>query len=104
MSEKHYKLSILPLFEDDLNEIVDYITWELRNPIVADSLVNSVELAIYQRLPYAESFQKFLSKKDRKHPYYRIFVKNFTIFYVVIDDVMEVRRILYSRQHLDTEI
>ena len=26
MDGKHYKLSILPLFEDDLNEIVDYIS------------------------------------------------------------------------------
>ena len=25
MNEKHYKLRFLPLFEEDLNEIVDYI-------------------------------------------------------------------------------
>ena len=27
MNEKHYKLRFLPLFEEDLNEIVDYITY-----------------------------------------------------------------------------
>lgn len=26
MSRKNYKLSFLPMFEDDLNEVVDYIT------------------------------------------------------------------------------
>ena len=26
MDEKNYKLSVLPLFEDDLNKIVDYIS------------------------------------------------------------------------------
>ena len=30
MAEKHYKLRILPLFEDDLNEIVDYISIHLQ--------------------------------------------------------------------------
>jgi hypothetical protein len=31
MNAKQYKLRILPLFEDDLNEIVDYISLQLRN-------------------------------------------------------------------------
>ncbi|MFI3169200.1 MAG: type II toxin-antitoxin system RelE/ParE family toxin [Faecalibacterium sp.] len=104
MSEKCYKLRILPLFEDDLNEIVDYIKWKLRNPIAAHHLVDAVELAIYKRLPCAESFQKYPSKKDRTHPYYHIIVKNFTVFYVVIDDVMEVRRILYSKRDFNAEV
>lgn len=30
MAEKYYKLRILPLFEDDLNEIVDYISIHLQ--------------------------------------------------------------------------
>ena len=37
MIGKRYELRILPLFEDDLNEIVDYITYRLRNPIAAES-------------------------------------------------------------------
>ncbi|MCI8420500.1 MAG: type II toxin-antitoxin system RelE/ParE family toxin, partial [Oscillospiraceae bacterium] len=38
--------------------------------------------------------------RKRTHPYYRIQVRNFTIFYVVIDGTMEVRRILYSRSNI----
>ena len=104
MSEKHYELRILPLFEDDLNEIVDYITYRLRNPIAADNLVDSVETAIYERLPNAESFEPYHSKREHKYPYYRIQVKNFTIFYVVIDNVMEVRRIMYGRRNWKEQI
>ena len=40
MDEKQYKLRFLPLFEDDLNEIVDYITLRLKNPSAADQLVD----------------------------------------------------------------
>ena len=96
---KEYELRFLPLFEEDLNEIVDYIKNVLQNEIAAFSFVDAVEQAIRQRLPFAESFEKFQSTHDRKHPYYQIPVKNYTIFYVMIGNTMEVRRILYGRSN-----
>ena len=39
---KKYKLSFLPLFEEDLNEIVDYISTDLHNPSAADRLVDAI--------------------------------------------------------------
>ncbi len=42
MDEKRYKLRFLPLFEDDLNEIVDYIALRLKNPIAAANFVDKV--------------------------------------------------------------
>lgn len=104
MDTRRYKLSILPLFEDDLNEIVDYITYRLRNPQAAESLINEVEDAINKRLDCAESFEAYHSSRKRKYPYYRIQVKNFTIFYVVIGNTMEVRRIIYSRRNFENLI
>ena len=104
MNGKRYELKILPLFEDDLNEIVDYITYRLRNPIAAEAFVDEVEKAIYERLTCAESFEPYLSSRTRKYPYYPIPVKNFTIFYVVIGNTMEVRRIIYSRRNLEKVI
>ena len=96
MNGKHYELSILPLFEEDLSEIVDYITYRLRNPAAAELLVDDVENAILERLSCAESFEPYHSSRERQHSYYRIQVRNFTVFYVVIGNTMEVRRILYS--------
>ena len=96
MGSKNYTLRFLPLFEDDLNGIVDYIAFELQNPSAAENLVDTVQEAIEKRLPFAESFEPYHSARERKYPYYRITVKNYTVFYVVIGDVMEVRRILYS--------
>lgn len=100
MDGKHYELRILPLFEDDLNEIVDYITFRLRNPIAAERLVDDVQAAIHERLSCVEAFEPYRSTKEREHPYYPIQVRNFTVFYVVIGNTMEVRRILYSRRDL----
>ena len=104
MIGKRYELRILPLFEDDLNGIVGYITYRLRNPIAAERLVDDVEAAIEDRRSCAEAFEPYPSGRKRKYPYYRIQVRNFTIFYVVIDGTMEVRRILYSRSNIRKKI
>lgn len=100
MRDKTYKLSILPLFEEDLNEIIDYIAFKLKNQSAANRLLDDIEAAIDKRLLTPESFEPFKSIKERDHLYYRIHVKNFTIFYVVLDDIMEVRRIIYNRRDL----
>lgn len=97
---KHYKLTYLPLFSDDLNEIVHYIAVVLKNPTAADKLVNDVEKAIQERLSMPEAFARYPSAKEREFPYYAIYVRNFTVFYVVKDDTMEVRRILYSKRNI----
>lgn len=104
MDGKRYDLRILPLFEEDLNKIVDYIALRLQNPVAAERLVDDVEVAIQERLHCAEAFEPYHSAKERRYPYYRIQVRNFTIFYVVIGSTMEVRRILYSRRDFERHI
>ena len=94
---KNYNLTFLPLFEEDLNQIVDYISLQLQNPMVALQLVDQVYTSIQERLPFAESFEE-VTKKEREATYYRIYVNNFMAFYVVQGTNMEVRRILYGRQ------
>ena len=95
---KNYKLQFLSLFEEDLNKIVDYISLQLQNPKAALELVDEVHEAILSRLPSAESFEVYPSRKERPLDYYRIYVQNYIIFYVVDDEVMEVRRILHGRR------
>ena len=58
-----------------------------------------IEAAVQERLTCPESFEPYHSIQERQYPYYRIQVRNFMIFYVVIGNVMEVRRILYSRRN-----
>lgn len=98
---KSYKLRYLPLFAEDLSEAVSYIAYQLDNPQAAEKLISDVEKAILERLKMPLSFEPYRSDKIRKDTYYRIYVGNYTIFYVVIDDVMEVRRILYSARDFD---
>ena len=96
---KKYTLRYLPLAEQDLSEIIDYIQNNLQNPIAAENTLSKIESAILERLESPESFALWPSKKKRSYPYRRINVGNYTVWYVVINDVMEVRRILYSRRN-----
>ena len=98
MEDRKYRLRYLPLFEQDLERAVLYIGNVLRYPDAAFNLVDDVEAAILERLDYPLSFEPYPSTKKRKYPYYRIYVKNYVVYYVVIDDVMEVRRFLYGAQ------
>jgi plasmid stabilization system protein ParE len=103
MANQTYTLRYLPLFYEDLEKKLLYIAKELKNPQAANDLVDAVEKAIMERLPYAESFEEYHSKNDRKYPYYRIYVDNYIIWYVVIDEdnnkIMEVRRFAYMGQN-----
>lgn len=96
--EDRYTLRYLPLFEEELTDIVNHIKYKLKNSSAADNLVTEVEKAIIKRSLSPLSFEPCHSIYDREHDYYRIYVKNYVVYYVVIDDVMEVRRIVYSRR------
>ena len=104
MLSKKYRLTYLPLFYEELDEKVTYILETLKNPKAANDLLDKVETAIMDRLPVAESFEPYHSVRERRYSYYRIYVDNYVIYYVVIDDnpddlVMEVRRFLYNGQN-----
>ncbi|MBR6536395.1 MAG: type II toxin-antitoxin system RelE/ParE family toxin [Lachnospiraceae bacterium] len=107
MADIQYVLRYLSLFYEDLEQKVVYIAETLHNEKAANDLLDAVEQAILERLPVAESFEPYHSAKERRYKYYRIYVKNFVVYYVVIDDegsnkIMEVRRFLYNKRDRET--
>lgn len=96
------RIKYLQTFYNDLDEALNYISTVLLNPSAAVSLLNDVEQAILKRSENPEAFEKFNSIKERIYSYYRIYVNNFVIYYVVIPGdppIMEVRRFLYNRRN-----
>lgn len=74
MNKEIYRLRYLPLFYEELEEKVIYIAEKLQNPQAANKLIDSVEEAIQERLPVAE----YHFMKERRYPYYRIYVGNYS--------------------------
>jgi toxin ParE1/3/4 len=96
-----FKLLYSPLFYADLDKITNYILLELKNKTAAITLINDVEAAIRRRQANPLQATTYQSLAQREHPYRRIIVGNYLIFYVVIDNTMVVRRMLYGRRDLD---
>lgn len=99
MNEKH-EIKYSDLFYKDLSSILNYIKYELENTTAANRLFDEIIQEISARAYNPKSYEKYSSSIKRKDTYYRIYVKNYTIFYVVKDNVMEVRRIIYSKRNL----
>lgn len=98
---KNFKVLYSPLFYADLDKITDYILYELKNESAAIELINNVEFAIKQCLADPLQAAIYQSLNERANPYRRIIVGNYLIFYVVMDNTMIVRRMLYGRRDLD---
>lgn len=98
---KPYELRYLPLFWDDLNEAVSYIANTLGNPDAAERLIDQLEGKILEYRENPTVATKYRSSKLRKQQYYWFAVGNYMAFYVVEDNVMEMRRLLFGSRDLN---
>jgi len=97
----NFELRYSALFYDDLERITNYILLNLKNEIAAKTFIYDVESAIKKHLQNPLHTIIYPSMRRRKHEYRRILVGNYLIFYVVIENTMIVRRLLYGRRDLD---
>ena len=101
MANNKYSIRYTPTFIKQFNNILSYFIHKLNNKIVAENFYNEVIKEIENRRIKQKNYEKYIGNKKRKNEYYRIYVKNYIIFYVVIDNVMEIRRILYSKRNFE---
>lgn len=98
--QARYQLRYLPLFWDDLNEAVSYIADVLHNPTAAEKLLGRTEEGILFHLANPTACTTYKRKHEGPSVYYWFPVGNYMVFYVVEDNVMEVRRFLYGSRDL----
>ncbi len=84
MQKTEYEIRYLPLFESDLAEAALYVRDVLKNPEAAQKLIDDTETAILNRAKAPLSFPPYRSSKKHENGYYRINIRNFSVFYVVI--------------------
>lgn len=101
MANNKYTIKYSSSFINQFNSILKYFVNKLQNKIAAENFYNKVVKEIEKRSENPESYEKYTEIRTRKSTYYRIYVKNYTIFYVVKDNTLEVRKILYSRRNFD---
>ena len=95
-----FKLKFSETFSKDLEKNIRYIVNKLKNPIVAERLNQNIRIAINRRLENLIGYEPYRSKKKRENTYYRIYVRNYIIFYTVQDNEMIVRRMLFNKRNI----
>lgn len=96
----NYKIEYLSSFYEELTKIVYYIAFVLDNEIAANNLIDKIEIAIKNRSQSPKSNQIY-KPKGSENDWYRIYIGNFTIFYTVKDNVMEIAHIIYSAKDIN---
>ncbi len=93
---KKYKFEYLPIATKDLTEILEYI--ELDNPQAALRLLNELDSTIsnLEIFPYMGIVPKDF--RLERLGYRMLIVNSYLVFYIVLDDVIEIRRIIYGKR------
>lgn len=92
-----YRIEYLPAAIKDLHAIFDYISGELSAPQAAIRLLDKIDQSVSRLSTFPYSCEKakdvFLSKKG----YRLLVVDNYIVFYIVINDTVRIRRVLYKK-------
>lgn len=99
-NKKHH-ISYLPIARKDLQDIIDYIAFDLEVPDAALKMLNMLETEISTL--QGNPFRGAVHSSFRKHNYqYRkLFIKNYVVFYVILEDIVEIQRVFYNRRNMD---
>ncbi|MDR2617452.1 MAG: type II toxin-antitoxin system RelE/ParE family toxin [Treponema sp.] len=95
-----YTIKYLPVAEKDLLEIAVYISERLEAPKAALNFIDEVEKKIVDLKINPYSHRLYRPSKPIDTEYRLLRVKNYLVFYVVVDDIVEIHRIIYNKRDL----
>ena len=95
-----YSLAYLPSALSDLDSIVTYISNDLDAPRTAAKLRLEFDRKIADLPKNPLRYRIYRSQDTLKLEYRKLPVKNYSVFYVVKEGLVEIHRVLYSRRNI----
>ena len=95
-----YKIRYLPLALDDLKSITRYITYQLKAPQAAERLLSKIDKEVLKIAENPFRCHLYNSIEKLKHEYRILHINNYSLFYVVNNDKVEIHRVIYSRRDI----
>lgn len=99
-----YRLKYLPLALNDLRDITDYIAETLKAPKAARDLLDAIDSSISRLQHFLYSCEVYQPIKGLENEFRLLLVKNYAVFYVVKEQVVEIHRVFYSKMNLTHQI
>ncbi|MDR0289401.1 MAG: type II toxin-antitoxin system RelE/ParE family toxin [Treponema sp.] len=94
------EITYLPSFQQELNSIVDYITFTLEAPRAAVNLLDELEKAINALKIFPLAHRLYRPIRPIQTEYRVLPVKNYLVFYVVLEKTIEIHRIIFKKRNL----
>ena len=95
-----YRVDVSDPAEEDLRDILRYISSQLSAPITALKMVDTIESALTKLANMPESYPLVRDDRLASMGYRRLEVKNYTAFFTINEKekIVDVERILYARR------
>ena len=93
---KKFKIHYLSIAENDIIEIIDYISKD--NPNAALRLIDKIDDRINELSNFPEIGKKPNDRRLQKLGYRILVIDNYLIFYVIKNEEIEIRRILHGKR------
>ncbi len=95
-----YKIAVSEPAENDLRDIVRYISSQLSAPITALKMMDTIEEAIAGLSDIPKTYPLLSDDRLQTMGYHKLLVKNYIVFFPVDDNsnTVYVERILYARR------
>jgi len=90
----------LPSFQKDIDAIINYITYTLEAPKAASNLLDELEKSINDLKIFPLAYRLYLPIRPILTEYRVLTVKNYLVFYVVLEKTIEIHRIIYKKRDL----
>lgn len=95
-----YEIRYLPLAREDLADIITYIADHLKAPKAAMDLLNAFDESISRLEQFPYLCKVYQPIKELENEYRLLPVKNYAVFYVVKEKVVEIHRVVYAKMDL----
>jgi len=95
-----YRVDVSDPAEEDIRDILRYISSQLSAPITALKMVDTIESALTKLANMPESHPLVRDDRLTSMGYRRLEVKNYTAFFTINEKekIVDVERILYARR------
>ena len=91
-----YKIKIFPTAKQELEEVIGYVNTLYPDAALRDYDLLVEEIASLSKMPERCPRPKDLALVAKGYRY--LIVKNYLVFYAVVGDTVQIRRILYARR------
>lgn len=91
---KQYAVNISKTALVNLNSIKEYITYQLNSPDTAAKQYNRIVQKIFSLKTFPKRHQVFFHENNKD--FYRILADNYSIIYVIDNDIVIVMYIMYT--------